>query len=76
MTEMVTISIRIPKQKRERMRELGISPTKVIRKAIDEAIRENDRERLIKEMNEAGKILRKVSKEEWVKAIRESRDER
>jgi antitoxin component of RelBE/YafQ-DinJ toxin-antitoxin module len=76
MTEMVTISAKIEKSKKEEMEQLGISPSDVIKKAVDDAIREKKRARLIDDMNEAGRLIRKIPKERWVQAIRESRDER
>ena len=76
MTEMATVSAKIPKEKKARMEELGISPSELFRKAIDREIEEREWEQVIKKLDEAGSILRKTSKEEWVKAIRESRDER
>ncbi|MDP2900902.1 MAG: hypothetical protein Q8O47_08035 [Candidatus Bathyarchaeota archaeon] len=76
MTEMATVSAKIEKSKKEEMEQLGISPSDIIKKAVDDAIRERKRQKLIKEMNEAGKLIRNIPKESWVQAIRESRDER
>lgn len=76
MTEMTTVSAKIEKSKKEEMEKLGISPSDVIKKAIDDAILEKKRERLIKETNEAGKLIRHIPVESWAKAIRESREER
>ena len=76
MTEMVTVSAKIEKRKKEEMEQLGISPSDIIKKAVDDAIREKKRKKLIEDLNEAGKLIRKIPKERWVQAIRESRDER
>jgi antitoxin component of RelBE/YafQ-DinJ toxin-antitoxin module len=76
MTEMATVSAKIEKSKKEEMEQLGISPSDVIKKAVDDAIREKKRAKLIDEMNEAGKLIRNIPQERWVQAIRESRDER
>ena len=76
MTETATISAKIEKSLKDEIDELDISPSDVIKKALQDAVREKKRERLIKDMKEAGKILRKVPEEEWIQAIRESRDER
>lgn len=76
MTEMATISAKIEKSKKEEMEQLGISPSDVIKKAVDDAIREKKRKKLSEDLNEAGKLIRKIPKERWVQAIRESRDER
>lgn len=63
------------KSKKERMKQLGISPTDVTKKAVDDAVKEKEREKLIEEMNEAGILIRKISQKRWVQVIRESRDE-
>jgi antitoxin component of RelBE/YafQ-DinJ toxin-antitoxin module len=76
MTEMATVSAKIEKSKKEEMEQLGISPSDIIKKAVDDAIREKKRKKLIEDLNEAGKLIRKIPKERWVQAIRESRDER
>jgi|WetSurMetagenome_2_1015567.scaffolds.fasta_scaffold580426_2 hypothetical protein len=76
MTEMVTVSAKIPKEKKNKMDELGISPTEVFNKAVDREIEEKEWEKVIHKLDDARPILMKTSKEEWVKAIRESRDER
>lgn len=76
MTEMATVSAKIEKKKKDEMEQLGISPSDVIKKAVDDAIREKKRAKLINEMNEAGKLIRNIPQERWVQAIRESRDER
>jgi len=76
MTEMATVSAKIEKRKKEEMDELGISPSEVIKKAIDEAIIQRRREKAAEGISEVVPIIRKVSKESWVKAIRETRDER
>lgn len=73
---MATVSAKIEKSKKEEMEQLGISPSDIIKKAVDDAIRERKRQKLIKEMNEAGKLIRNIPRESWVQAIRESRDER
>jgi antitoxin component of RelBE/YafQ-DinJ toxin-antitoxin module len=76
MTEMATISAKIPKETKKKMEELGISPSEVFRKAIDREIEEREWALVIHKLDEARPILMKTSKEEWVRAIRESRDER
>ncbi len=53
----------------------SISPSDT-NKTIDDIIRGKEREELVKELNAAGKLIRKIPKESWMQAIRESRDER
>ncbi len=76
MSEYVIVSARIRKELREEMKRLGIKPSEVIKHAIEESIRRKKVEILRSRFRDAGKILRKVGREEWVKAIRESREGR
>lgn len=76
MTKYVTVSAKIDAELRKKMAELGISPTEAIRRALEREVEEKMRERLYQKIEEGSAILSKVSKEAWVKAIRESRDER
>jgi len=76
LTKMVTVSAKIDVQLRKKLDELGIRPSEAIRRALEREVEEKMREKLRKEVEEAGIILSKVSREEWVRAVRESRDER
>jgi antitoxin component of RelBE/YafQ-DinJ toxin-antitoxin module len=74
--ETVTVSAKIDVRLRKKLDELGIKPSEAIRRALEREVEEKMREKLQKNVEEASAILSKVSKEEWVKAVRESRDER
>ena len=74
--EYVTISARIRKELKEEMDRLGIKPSEVIREAVEESIRRKKMEILKARLKEAEEILKKVGEEEWVSAIRESREEK
>jgi len=76
MVRTVTVSAKVPEELRRRMSELGIAPSKVIRSAIDDAVRKGEQERAITQAEAAGAIIREVSKDAWVRAIREDRDSR
>ena len=76
MTETVTVSAKIDVRLRKKLDELGIKPSEAIRRALEREVEEKMRERLQKDVEDASAILSKVSKEDWVKAVRESRDER
>jgi antitoxin component of RelBE/YafQ-DinJ toxin-antitoxin module len=73
--EYVTISARIRKELKEEMDKLGIKPSEVIRKAVEECIRKKKMEILKAKLKEVEEILSKVSEEEWISAVRESREE-
>ncbi len=76
MPEMATVSAKIPKEMKDKLDELGISPSELFKKAAKREIEEKEWEKVIHKLDEARPILLKTSREEWVKAIRESRDER
>jgi len=76
LTKTVTVSAKIDVDLRRKMAELGIKPSEAIRRALHEEVEKKMRERLRERLEKAGAILSKVGREEWVKAVRESRDER
>ena len=76
LTKTVTVSAKIDVELRRKLTELGIKPSEAIRRALEKEVEEKMRERLYEMIEKASTILSKVSKEDWVKAVRESRDER
>jgi len=76
MGKMITISAKISEDLKRKIDELGISPSEVIRRALEEEVRRRTRELLKERLEEVSSILSKVGKEEWVKSIRETREER
>lgn len=70
------MSAKIPAELREQMAELGISPTEAIRKALKQEVERKMRQQLFQKIEKASPIISKVSQEAWVKAVRESRDQR
>ena len=76
MPKQVTVSARIDVELRRKLKELGIKPSEVIRKALEREVEERLRLQLYRKVERAGEIIRRVGREEWVRAVRESRDER
>ena len=76
MGKMITISAKISEDLKRKIDELGISPSEVIRRALEEEVRRRTRELLKERLKEVSSILSKVEREEWIKAIRETREER
>jgi len=74
--EYVTISARIRKDLKEEMDRLGIKPSEVIKRAVEESIRKKKMEILKTRVEEIRELLNKLSEEEWVSALKESREER
>jgi len=76
LPKQVTVSARIDVELRRKLKELGIKPSEVIRRALEREVEERLRLQLYKKVERAGEIIRRVGREEWVRAVRESRDER
>jgi len=73
LSRYTTVSTKIPQELKEKMKELKIKPSKLLRKAIEDEIRRREAERLKEEIERLKSILDKVSIEHVVKSIREDR---
>lgn len=74
MSKSATVSAKVPKELKKSAQKLGINISSLTREALEKEV-EREKRRLLKEKAEkAGKILRKIPREEIVKAIRETRE--
>ena len=73
MSKYTTVSTKIPRELKEKMKELKIRPSKLLRKAIEDEVRKREAERLKEEIERLKPILDKISVEEVVRGIREDR---
>jgi len=73
LSKYTTVSTKIPQELKEKMKELKIKPSKLLRKAIEDEIRRREAERLKGEIERLKPVLDKVSLEQVVKGIREDR---
>lgn len=76
LTKTVTVSAKITVELRRKLTELGVKPSEAIRRALEREVEERTREKLQETIENASAILSKVDREDWVKSVRESRDER
>ena len=76
MTEYVTVSAKIPKELRRKLAELGIKPSEVIRRALEAEVEKRTMTLLREKVEKAAGIISRIGVEDWVRAVRESRDER
>ena len=76
MTKQVTVSARIDVELRRKLKELGIRPSEVIKKALEREVEERLKLRIYGKVERVSEIIRRVGRDAWIKAIRESRDER
>jgi hypothetical protein len=73
-TECVTVSTKIPKQLKEKVRRLKIKPSKILRQALEDEVKRLEIEELKQEIKKIQPILDKISTQNAVKSIREDRD--
>jgi len=73
--EYVTVSAKIDKELREKLRDLSIKPSEVIRRALREEVERRMEEELRMKVKAASKVISKVGTENWTRSIRETRDE-
>lgn len=70
------ISVRVKKELKKKAEELGINIREVIEKALEESIKEKEKEELRDMTMKIKELMRDVSEDDWIRAVRESRDER
>jgi len=76
MGKLVTVSAKIPEELKQKMEELSIRPSEIIRKAIEEEVDLREVEKIKEMLEEAEPILAKLSVERAVRSIREDRGSR
>ncbi len=74
MARYVTVSVKVPSELRERMRELDIKASDVLRRALEEEVRRREVERAREAIEELKPALDRVSVEEAVRSIRQDRE--
>ncbi|MEM1658091.1 MAG: hypothetical protein QXX87_01715 [Candidatus Jordarchaeales archaeon] len=73
MGKYVTVSVKVPLEVKRRLEELGIKPSDLLRKAIEEELRRRELEEIESELDELGTVLEKFSDDFVVKSVREDR---
>ena len=74
MKMYTTVSAKISEQEREELKRLGLNPTEIIRKAVQEEIRKANNKILIEKMKRVTPIISKLNMGEIVSDIREDRE--
>jgi predicted transcriptional regulator len=74
MSSYTTVSVRLPVDLREKMRELGIEPSAVLRKALEDEVKKREAENLNARIDELGPVLDRFSTEDVETSIRQDRD--
>ena len=73
MKMYTTVSAKISEQEREELKRLGLNPTEIIRKAVQEEIRKANNKILIEKMKRVNQIISKLNMSEIVSDIMEDR---
>ena len=76
MQKYVTISAKISGSLRQKMKRLGMKPSVVIKKALEEEMKKSQAADIVRSVHRVQRILKKIPMEEVVKGIREDRDNR
>jgi len=72
----VVLSVRVRKELKEKAEQLGINIKDVVEKALEDAIKEKEKEEINDIARKIKELMKDISEEEWVEAIREERNER
>lgn len=76
MSKYVTVSVKIPTMLKEELQRLGIKPSKLLRKAIEDEVKRKEVERIRSEIESLKPILAKITAGTAVRSIREDREQR
>lgn len=76
MGNLAVVTGKVPKELKEKAKKLGININRVIREALEEAIRKREKEVFEESIQKCANILSKISTDRVVKSIREDREQR
>jgi len=76
VTKTVTVSTKIPRELKEKLKQLKIKPSKLLRKAIEDEIKRREAQKLKEEIEKLKPILDRISTDDIVRSIREDRTQR
>ena len=70
MGKYVTVSVKVPREVKEKLEKAGVSPSKVMKEALMEVAKEIELKELEKEIERFDEILSKIPIERVVKSMR------
>ncbi len=74
MKMYTTVSAKITEEEREELKKLGLNPTVIIRKAVQEEIKKARDKKLIEKMKRVAPMISKLKLDEIISDIREDRE--
>ncbi|RLG46339.1 MAG: hypothetical protein DRO00_03705 [Thermoproteota archaeon] len=72
----VTISVRIPKELKEKIDKHGIKVSDVVRRALEDEVKRRELEEAAKAAEELSKLFSKIPEQEIIRLIKEYRGSR
>lgn len=76
MSNYTVVTGKVPKKLKEKAKQLGININKVIREALENAVKEKEDQIFLESLNDAANILSKINIKRVVQNIREDRETR
>ena len=76
MVKYKTISVKIPVELKEKIDKYGISPSRLLREALEKEVLRREADEINKELSKIRDILKRFSLDEVVESIREDREGR
>jgi len=76
LSNYTVVTGKVPKKLKEKAKQLGININKVIREALENAVKEKEDQIFLESLNDAANILSKINIKRMVQNIREDRENR
>lgn len=76
MSNYTVVTGKVPKKLKEKAKQLGININKVIREALENAVKEKEDQIFLESLNDAANVLGKINIKRVVQNIREDRETR
>jgi len=76
LNNLVVVTGKVPKELKEKAKKLGININRVIREALENAVRKREEELFLESLNRCADILSKIDINRITRSIREYRETR
>jgi len=74
MKTYATVSAKVSQRERDELKKLGLKPTEIIRRAVQEEIRRARNKELMEKMRRIAPVVKKLNVDEIVSDIRKDRE--
>lgn len=76
LSKYATVSVKVPVTLKEELQKLGIKPSKILRKALEDEVKRKEVEKIKSEIEKLKPTLDKIPLQTVVRSIREDREQR